>query len=181
MKKKSLRTVFCLMLVGTVLAAFVAMAADVGSQGDPLVTVSYLNETFLGQILEQVDAKLTGRNDMLKQEMDQTIAQKERELLTQLGGNSADSSGGLAVTYMEVTLEKGQILYGGAGCEVMLRSGSASCVADSTPGLIDSTAGNSINNGAALTKNHLYMMTAQRGVRADSDVTLLVRGEYFIG
>ena len=57
MKKRSLRAALCVMLVGTVLAAFVAVAAEVGSQGDPLVTLSYLNDTFLGQILTKVDEK----------------------------------------------------------------------------------------------------------------------------
>ena len=39
------------MLLGGI---FVAMAANAGTQNDPLVTLSYLNETFLGQILELV-------------------------------------------------------------------------------------------------------------------------------
>ena len=43
MKKKSMRTAACVMLVGTVLAAFMAIATEVGSQQDPLVTLSYLN------------------------------------------------------------------------------------------------------------------------------------------
>ena len=51
-QKRRLRTAACVLLAGTVLAAFVALAADAGSQGDPLVTLSYLNDTFLGQILE---------------------------------------------------------------------------------------------------------------------------------
>ena len=50
-QKRRLRTAACVLLAGTVLAAFVALAADAGSQGDPLVTLSYLNDTFLGQIL----------------------------------------------------------------------------------------------------------------------------------
>lgn len=183
MKKKNLRTTFCLLLAGSVLAAFVAIAADVGSQGDPLVTLSYLNETFLGQLLERVDEKLAGREAALTQELEQQIQQTQRELLSQLGGNSSDSTGGAAVYFIEVNLTSGQTLWGCAGCEVMLRAGSAVClVADGTvPGLIDSTSGGSINNGTALVKDHLYMMPAQRGITAQEDVTLLVRGEYLIG
>lgn len=181
MKKKSLRTLLCLILAGTMLAAFVAVAADVGSQGDPLVTLSYLSEVFMGQMTEKMDEKLAGRNDTMRAQLQDTIARKEQEILGRLGGNSADSEGGLAVTYMQVDLAAGQTLYGSAGCEVMLRSGSAKCVASGTPGLLDTTDGTSINNGSALKQNHLYMMTADRGVKAGNDVTLLVRGSYTIG
>lgn len=183
MKRTRLRSALCLLLAGTVLAAFVALAADVGSQGDPLVTLSYLNDTFLGQIMDKVDQKLADRNKALQEELGREISQTERELFSQLGGGSASPSGGVAASYMAVELSAGQTLYGAAGCEVMLRSGSASCVSDnaSTPGLVDSTTGGSINNGTALTKDHLYLMTAERGVKASGAVTLLVRGEYTVG
>lgn len=183
MKRTRLRAALCLLLAGTVLAAFVAIAADVGSQVDPLVTLSYLNDTFLGQIMDKVDAKLTDRNQALQEELEQEISQAERELLSQFSGGSTSSAGGVAATYTAVELAAGQTLYGSAGCEVMLRSGSASCVSAnaSTPGLVDSTTGGSINNGTALTKDHLYLMTAERGVKASDAVTLLVRGEYTIG
>lgn len=182
MKRTGLRTALCLLLVGTVLAAFVALAADVGSQGDPLVTLSYLNETFLGQIMDKVEERLTDRDRTLRQDLEREISQTERELLGQLGVGTVTDSGGTAISYVAVTLSSGQTLYGSTGCEVMLRGGSASCVSSGgTPGLLDTTTGGSINNGAALVKDHLYMMTADRGVKASGEVTLLVRGDYMIG
>ena len=63
MKRRKLRTALCVMLVGTVLAAFVAIAAEAGSQGDPLVPLSYLNDTFLGQFLGKVDTKIAERDE----------------------------------------------------------------------------------------------------------------------
>ena len=183
MKKKSLRVALCVMLVGTVLAAFVAVAADVGSQGDPLITLSYLNETFLGQILTKVDEKLATRNTALKTELESKIIETERELLLQLGGSVGDETGGTAVSFTAVNLTAGQTLYGGAGCEVMLRSGNATCFSEgkSTPGLVDTTDGKTINHGTALVQNHLYMMPDTRGVTASSDALVLVRGDYTIG
>ena len=71
MKRRKLRTALCVLLAGTVLAAFVAIAAEAGSQGDPLVTLSYLNDTFLGQLLGKVDSKLTQRDQALRQELEQ--------------------------------------------------------------------------------------------------------------
>ena len=137
MKRRKLRTALCVLLAGTVLAAFVAIAAEAGSQGDPLVTLSYLNDTFLGQLLGKVDSKLTQRDQALRQELEQQVGQAEQQLLQQISGGGSVT--GTAASYSEVSLSDGQTLYGSAGCEVMLRSGSASCVSEgkSTPGLVD--------------------------------------------
>lgn len=183
MKKKTMRTAACVMLVGTVLAAFMAIAAEVGSQQDPLVTLSYLNETFMRQILARVDEKLVVRNEFLKTELEERILMREQELITQMGGSVGSSSGGSAVSFTAVTLQPGQTLYGNAGCEVMLRGGSAICYSEGQypPGLVDSTDGTTLAPGQALAINHLYMMTDQRGVTAAENAVLLVRGDYMIG
>lgn len=182
MKKFRLRTAACVLLVGTVLAAFVAIASEVGSQGDPLVTLSYLNEVFLTQIMDSVDEKLAERSEQLSEQIMEQIKNAKREILTELGSSYGDENGGTAISYMAVTLQEGQTLYGDAGCEVLLRSGSAACVSEgkSVPGLVDTTDGTSINDGSALVQNHLYMMTDRRGVLAQEEIVLLVRGDYTI-
>jgi hypothetical protein len=154
-----------LLAIALVLNVTVTAAAEVGSSGDPLVTLSYLNETYLDTILSKVDSKIATRN---------------AELIAQLGGSG--SGGTTASTFTVITLSKGQVLYGEIGCEVMLRVGTATCVSPSSPGLIDETGGSAIDNGASLTKNHLYMMTIEdRGVKATAaTVKLLVRGSYQI-
>lgn len=152
-----------LMLVSCVAMTGVSLAVEPGSAGDPLVTLSYLNETFLGQIMTQVDQKIAARNSQIAQ---------------QAGVSGTMSTAEFTV----VTLSKGQTLTGDIGCEVMLRIGTASCVAPSSPGLIDETTATTLNNGSALTANHLYMMTIEgRGVKAGADTTkLLVRGTYTV-
>ena len=112
----------------------------------------------MGQILDRVDQKIAQRNSVLGQS-------------------------GAGMEFSVVTLSKGQVLTGDIGCEVMLRVGSATCVAASTPGLVDETSGSTLSGGGALAANHLYMMTVEnRGVKAGADtVKLLVRGTYTIG
>ena len=158
-----LRAVVLLVLSG-ILSTTVSLAAEAGSEGDPLVTLSYLNDTFLNTILTKVDQKIAARNSQIAQE---------------LGGQSAS---GTALTFTVVTLSKGQVLTGDIGCEVMLRVGTASCVSPSSPGLIDESSASALNNGGALVQNHLYMMTIEgRGVQATAATTkLLVRGTYTI-
>ena len=158
-----LRAVMLLALSG-ILSTTVSLAAEAGSEGDPLVTLSYLNDTFLDTILTKVDQKIAARNSQIAQE---------------LGGQSAS---GTALTFTVVTLSKGQVLTGDIGCEVMLRVGTASCVSPSSPGLIDESSASTLNNGGALVQNHLYMRTIEgRGVKATAAATkLLVRGTYTI-
>ena len=99
-------------------------------------------------------------------------------------GTSSDPlvTGGTAASFTVVTLNQGQILYMGVGCEAMLRTGSGVCVAASTPGLIDETSGAALAGGLGLQKNHLYMATVDsRGVQASANSTkLLVRGNYSV-
>ena len=149
MKKRNnafARLVGLLLVSATVLTLTVAATGGAGTSSDPLVTLSYLNEKFLPQILSEVDKKST------------------------------------AASFTVVTLNQGQILYMGVGCEAMLRTGSGVCVAASTPGLIDETSGAALAGGLALQKNHLYMATVDsRGVQASANSTkLLVRGNYSV-
>ena len=152
-----------LVLLSAVLMTGVSLAAEAGSSDDPLVTLSYLNETFFNNIMGRVDEK---------------IAQRTGQALP--GGGFTTS--GSAASFVVVTLSQGQTLTGDIGCEVMLRVGGAVCVAPSDPGLIDETGGATLANGGALAQNHLYMMTIEgRGVRATGGtVKVMARGSYTV-
>ena len=154
-----LRAVLLLALSAALMSG-VSLAAEAGSTQDPLVTLSYLNDTFFNNIMQRVD---------------QRIAERTGQALP-----SGGSSG--AASFVVVTLNEGQTLTGGIGCEVMLRVGSAVCVSPSDPGLIDETTASTLANGGALVQNHLYMMTIDgRGVRvAAGTVKVLARGSYTV-
>jgi len=151
-----------LLALSAVLMTGVSLAAEAGSTDDPLVTLSYLNNTFFNEIMQRVDQKIAG----------QTVQPGQT--------GQAVSSG--AASFTVVTLSEGQTLTGGIGCEVMLRIGSAVCVSPSDPGLIDETTAGTLANGAALVQNHLYMMTIDgRGVRAGTGTTkVMARGSYTV-
>ena len=181
MKKKT-GQVLSFMLALMALLGVAALAADAGSQQDPLVTLSYLNDTYIPALLSRVDEKISQRDGALAQKLAEQIRQMEEDLAAKYGAGSSSAASGTAAVYTVVTLTKGQVLTGEVGCEVMLRIGKASCVSESTPGLVDMTAGTTINGGANLETNHMYMMTIEgRGVKALSDtVKVLVRGGYAI-
>lgn len=147
-----------LLILSAGLMTTASLAAEAGSSGDPLVTLSYLNDTFFNTIMQRVDQKIAERTG-------QAVP----------GGSSSAS-------FVVVTLSQGQTLTGGIGCEVMLRVGSAVCVSPSDPGLIDETTASTLADGGALVQNHLYMMTIEgRGVRATAATTkVLARGSYTV-
>ena len=59
-----LRLLALLVLCGA-LNVTISAAAEAGSSDDPLVTLSYLNETFMDSIMERVDQKIAARNAQL--------------------------------------------------------------------------------------------------------------------
>lgn len=178
MKRSKLRFAACLLLAAVVLTAFAALAGGAGTQGDPLVTLSYLSDTFTKQVLDKVDKTLDSRDAAIREEVDRRAAQAEQAIKGTPGGETA----GAAPVYGAVTLSAGQVLRGSDGCEVILRSGSAVCAAAAggALGLVDTTTGGALGGGSALEANHLYLMTEGQSVAASGGATLLVRGSYTI-
>lgn len=148
MLSRKLKVFFCI-------AALVIMAAGVGvyaagvygTQDDPLITKSYLDEVLAPQLEKQFQ-------------------------------NALSEAGG---TFSVVSLESGKILTAAAGCELILRSGSATVYAP-TSGLVDTTDGTSAPASSSVVTNHLYMVASDYdGVKAGSSgATLLVCGSYTI-
>ena len=156
----------------------VALAAG-GSQTDPLVTLSYLTDQATPAILTQVDSRIAQRESALTQALQKVVDQYVTQVESALGGGGQGT--GVAGAYQVVYLSAGQQLIGSEGCEFLLRAGTALCVSDSAPGLVDMTAGTTLAAGGSLVQNHLYLGTIDgRGVKAASAVTLLVRGSYTI-
>lgn len=155
-------------------------AGNAGSADDPLVTLSYLNQVFAPSLNSKIDQAVKANEDSLKADLNSAI-DRWSQTVGQAGGSGGTAGSGSAA-FTVVTLSKGQTLTGEVGCELMLRVGSASCVSSSSPGLIDTTSGGTLDNGGALVKNHLYMVTIEtRGVQATANtVKVLARGSYTV-
>lgn len=170
-------------LVTLALVGVAVAAGQQGSQSDPLITLSYLEEKVTPDILSKVDSKVAAKQTELEQKLESVANGYVKEVESKLAASGGTSSGGTSgsAAYEVVTLKTGQILTGSAACEFLLRSGTATCVSDSSPGLVDMTDGSTLANGSALKVNHLYMGTIEgRGVKASTSVTIMVRGSYTI-
>ena len=157
-------------------ATFLAMATP-GTQEDPFITLSYLNNSFKPQIM----AEVSNTEQELSRIFNDRIAQLEAQLqLNQ--GSAATAAPGSAERFSVVTLNSGQSLICSVGVEIMLRIGTATGVGAS-PALVDYTNAATLTAGNSLTTNHMYLVTIEgNGIRATADtVMVLVRGSYRIG
>ena len=178
MKDRKIRF-FAAAMAAVCLTVGAAVAAGEGTQADPLITLSYLNQTAVPAMLEQVDGKAQAYQAELAGKLDQAIQQYTAKMEELVGDESVQQH---SAAYTVITLQKGQQLNMDIGCEVLLRIGTARCVSQSNPGLINTTTGSILNNGKDLEVNHLYMATITgRSIKATADVTkVLVRGGYTI-
>ena len=167
-------------LLGVMLVSGVTIIAvtNLGTQSDPLVTLSYLNSRFKPEIMEELKTEITKASE----ETTKNINGKIEEFKTDLGnaGTGTGTQTGTTETFKLVSLTKGQTLSCSVGTELLLRVGSATA-SGVAPALVDETAGSVLGVGGAVAANHMYMVTIEgNGLKATADVKVLVCGEYTI-
>jgi len=175
MKSKIAIGIAVLAAIAFVCGASMLALASVGTQDDPLITLSYLTDVFKAQVMG--DVKNT------EQELAQKFSSQISALESQLQdspGTSAPAPNSAAV-FSVVTLNNGQSLTCSVGTEIMLRVGTANGFG-TAPALVNYTDGATLSSGAALTANRMYLVTIEgNGIRATADtVRVLARGNYKI-
>ena len=170
--KKTIRIVL-IVLAAALLLGFAALAAgaasSAGTEDDPLVTLSYINDVFLPYVQDLFHKDLEEKESALQDALEQRVSALEE---AGVGGSGE---------YVVETLEAGQTLICQRGAELMLRIGRGAVTAEHTPGLVDTATTENLNDGEELIVNHMYMVTINgHGVRALETVKILVRGDYTI-
>ena len=175
---KLLRVTMIAALAAIVFLAAAALAAGTGDpvpggEGDPLVTLSYLDQVFTAYISDRIGQDVDARTQALRQELEERVSALE-EASKDVGAVSAS-------TFRLLELQSGETVVGQRGLELMLRVGEAEVTASVSPGLVDTSAAVTLEDGQRLEKNHMYMVTVpENGVTAREHVLLLVRGEFEI-
>ena len=175
MKTKIITGILVLAVIALISGAtFLAIAAP-GSQEDPFITLSFLNNSFKPQVLAEVGSIEQEISDA----MDVKIAELEARLWETMG--NAEQSPSSADIFSVVTLSRNQSLTCSVGTEIMLRIGTATGVG-SAPSLVNYTSGETLAAGTTLEANNMYLITIEgNGIRATADsVRVLVRGNYNI-
>jgi len=177
------------------------LAASYDSSEDPLISLSYLTNIFKPEIEKEYEDKVAALEARLTRLEGGTpanpdgdksdVGETEPVIDTRPEGWETQSPETEPVidtrpssTYEVIELTYGDALYAVGACDIMLRSGSAVCIApDAGQGIADYTDATEIYNEQALTKNHMLLIPRGdgRGVRATGEsVYIMVRGDYTI-
>ena len=111
-------------------------AGTAGTQGDPLISMSYLDDV----LAPSIRSAYTSR-----------IESEARELEESVQNSLADAAG----AFEAVSLAEGEGTPCPAGTQLLFRSGTAAA----TAALADHTTGETLAAGSALAANHLYLAT----------------------
>ncbi len=154
---RKLRTIAGIAVAVLLLGGVAAAAATTyGTESDPLVTLSYLN-------------------DVLKPELEQKYDRQTKDTLAAVEAKAEAVQSG---AYQSVTVKAGQTMTCSAGCDFLVRSGSAYVSA----GVLNVTAGTACAKNDWLLAHNLYLAPeAGMTVTATGDTLLMVRGGYEIG
>lgn len=147
--KKSL----ALLLTGAVLCGTAAFAGDPGSAADPLITLSWLNDTFIPDAVAQANSRADAEMDALEQ-------------------NALTSNGDFRV-------KRGDTLLLDSGSTLTTLAGALSLAADAVT--VDVTSG--LEASGTLTANHRYLTTGtdQTAFHVTSDTAVVqITGRYQI-
>ncbi len=149
LKFKIVMVVVCLSMMFTV------VLADPGTEGDPLISKSYIDNVLMPKIEQYVESKIAGLGS---------------------GGNG----GGSGEAFQVVSVKAGEEVICSAGTELILRMGKATIIATEKGGLADTTAGFDLADGTQMPANHLLIVPVAdgRGLAADSDLLVMIKGGY---
>ena len=193
--KKFIITVSVFLAVSLTLGLTAAAAYD--SSEDPIISLSYLQNIFKAQIIEEIYERISELEDRIAdgyedrdtesdtEETEDTEAETEtEEIYTPPGEETTPQDQTLSSSYEVIKLSKGDAVYAVSACDIMLRSGSALCIApDANQGIADYTSAEEILGGMPLTKNHMCLIPRGdgRGLLATSEtVYIMIRGDYTI-
>ncbi|NLE24073.1 MAG: hypothetical protein GX625_01825 [Clostridiaceae bacterium] len=165
-----------------------AGAGQPGSDADPLVTKSYVDQK-IAQLSAQIG---TGSGSGSGTVNNSTVAQLQTDVgdltkfiidaLTEIETLKARVAS-LESGYTVVEAKTGQKIILSGGSEAILRSGSAVAIVGTSGGLVDASIGGDIDkNGMKIPVQHLLISarTDGRGLSITSNSYLLIRGAYTI-
>ena len=177
------------MLAVTVIAGVAAYSA--ADPSDPLISLSYITETFVPQVLESAES---AAEDAVQLELDEAFA----PALGRLEGlDSVDTLAASAVAAAQlelaqdgwyrttarnvaISLEEGERIRFRCGAEFVLTAGSATLDGERAAEFVHTTSGGGAYVGLAAATNGAYILVSDSiaGLRATSDCEVLVSGEF---
>lgn len=186
----------CTLVAVLMVAGLGVIAAEYGSQSDPLVTLSYIEEVLLPETKETVDEQieeyLEDYEDLLSEQSDDLENYIDKKLRSFASGDvDEDLIDEIAALIVEendlsavsnapwavITVPAGGTVVCEPGVQVVVRSGQATC----SSAMVDLSNGETLANGKKLVLNHMYVTDAVgQGFVSAQGCTVLISGGYTI-
>ena len=155
-----------LVVLVVVLMSLVVYAVDPGTDGDPLISLSYLEEK-LDELKSGLESKITALEKKVNnlEKEDSSNDDKETEATVKSSG------------FKVVNLKAGETLSLGESAEIILRTGSATVVGGTGGGLSDVTVGKDVPDGGKVELNHLLITPRNdgRGIKVFENSAVMVK------
>lgn len=172
------RLVFAVVLTA-VLSCFTAAAVssaapEPGSEGDPLVSRSYVDKR-ISEVMNVLSSGTgTTASDGLLANDEEIMAQIEYLVKENIDKSSASA-------FAPVSVKAGETLVGGEGCEIILRSGKG-VIITSTDSVVNVTSGKDMKAWEEVPLSNLLIIPRNdgRGVKVTHDAWFIVKGVYAI-
>ena len=169
-KKHLIPKLIAIVMAVVLIASLAVLAAGTGSSAgttsDPLVTMSYVNETFRAELLQQLQQEM----NTSQAEFSQSISAMLQSISNQYSGYAPEMSA--QSPYVSITVPEGETLELAAGQQFLVLSGAGKV---SLNMMVDTTAGVSLASGNALSENHFYTVPAESAITATSDLSILIQ------
>lgn len=134
-------------------ALTVVFAAAAGNEGDPLVTLSYLQKIFTPKVQSMVDETVAKDREQIKTDVNAAIQDWDAKVSEAVENALKETKPEEPASFAAANLAEGASLNLKAGCEFVVRSGSPVC----SVALIDQTDGSTLGAGEKTVVNHLYL------------------------
>lgn len=166
----------------------VSTNTQAGTIDDPVITKSYFEQNIKLKVAEELN-----KQTITEEKVKQIIASE----LSSFKPNPVDSGKTTTTPVVDnpsqtgstnlsvIKLDPGQSIYGGAGTEIIVRTGKVTIVSSDDNGIPDVTSGKDIAAGAVVDLNHLLIVPRDgRGIKSDpklkQDIYVMIRGSYLI-
>lgn len=186
--KKILMILTAVILAVSASVALFAVGAEY-TDSDPLVTLSYINETVIPKITEDVKNAVLAFLEDKEEEVPEEPVQPIEPEITEPEVPPITEETLLPLKYAVVFLKNGEKLMATgketSSTEIILRAGSVAAISPfDDQGIADLTSSKELYNNDLLTKNNYCIIprgSDGRGITAvNGDAYILVRGEYEI-
>ena len=182
MKKIGIWAAALLLAAALALGAVVFAAQAYSSADDPLISLSYINDVLLPQIVELIQ-----KNNRGEDIGGAVVTTPAETTVTEPPVEYPDGTEHTDGRYAVVQVGAGETLYASVyACEVIVRAGDTAVLSPFTvkyeeQGLSDTTEGKELYNGESIPKNHTILIPSDdgRGVSVgEGGAWLMVRGDY---